>query len=117
MSLYAGVILEAVIVEMLAWKATRMRLISFYNDGQLVFLNADTGKEPGHLPSRPVIRIRIRRTGSRIEIKSAMALKEILPMGLRKRGLDIGRVYMTPFNVLRVCLAITNLLDRGLFHL
>lgn len=29
MSLYAGVMLEAVIVEMLAWKATRTRLISF----------------------------------------------------------------------------------------
>lgn len=41
MSLYAGVMLAAVVVEMLAWKATRMRLISFWPCGCLVSVNVD----------------------------------------------------------------------------
>jgi hypothetical protein len=85
---------EAMNVDINAWKATSKRLVIFY-DAVSDRCGRDNGQN-AHLPSWPVVRIRVRHGRDGIEFECSMPFKKILAMFLRQSGylvsLQVGAV-------------------------
>jgi hypothetical protein len=109
---------EAMNVDINAWKATSKRLVIFWDT-----VSDRCGRNNGqdaHLPSWPVVRIRVRHGRDGIEFECSMPCKKILAMLLGQPGylvsLQVGAVRISMLQLRIDCILLGVVNSSVLLH-